>query len=360
MLQDGNRVPVDLPPGLSDEELLLVEMVDAVAAERIAPACREADVCAQLDVSVPKVLAEQGLLYAGSAEAAGSGTYPLLGLLVIERLARVGAAAAALVATTHDAAAAYEGGARGALSTNAVLTLAAGGRGGMIAVRDGSGWRLQGHLARVEMPAGVETIVVLAGTEDGSDGAFELDRDAGGASWTEERSTGLRGLPVYSGELESCLVPDAHRAGGMIGARTARAHRAASSAALGVGIAAGAHIVASAYADERRQFGRRLREFPAVQGMLLDIEVSVASAAALLWAAARALENVEPSTESTCLRAASVASRTALSATRSAVQVHGGYGYIREYVVERYMRDAISAAARVGGSDPVRLDPQDS
>ena len=346
----------DLPYDLFDEERMLVEVLDAIAVERVAAACAEADERGRLEPGLATLLHEQGLLLAGVPEVAEELVRPLLGVLVVERLARAGAAAAGLVAGAHDAAAAFEGRARERLSAAETATLADGTGGAVTATADGSRWILQGRVSRVELPDAAQTLVVLAGTDDGGEAAFAVERHAEGVGLGDrEPTTGMRGLPVAAIDFDDCAARDDQRVAGPAGVSAARAHRAVSSAALCVGIGAGAHAVAAAYADERRQFGQTLRGFPAVAGMLLDIETRVAAAAALMWTAARWLERPGAEAESVARRAASDAAAAVRFATRAAVQVHGGYGYIREQVVERYMRDAISAAARAGGTELVRL-----
>jgi alkylation response protein AidB-like acyl-CoA dehydrogenase len=347
----------DLPDNLGEDERLLVDVLDALAAKHVGPACVEADRSGVLAPRLTGMLADQGLLHAGSTEAGEDAVRPLLDLLVVERLARVGAAAAALVAGGHDAAAAYEGDGRARIAGGSPATLAVGVDGAVVATARGSRWELNGRAERVELPDAALTVVVLADTSEGEAAAFEVARDADGVRWDDaEPTTGMRGLAVAGIELDDCAVADDQRVGGPNGVWAARAHRALSSAALCVGIGAGALALASAYADERRQFGEPLRAFPAVAGMLADGEVRVAAAAALLWSVARTSERRGPGTEAAARGAASTAATAARFATRQAVQVHGGYGYMREQAVERCLRDAISASARGGGSDLIRVD----
>jgi butyryl-CoA dehydrogenase len=110
-------------------------------------------------------------------------------------------------------------------------------------------------------------------------------------------------------------------------------------AAQAVGIAQGAFEEALAYAQEREQFGRHLSDFQAIQFYLADMATEIDAARLLTWKAAWAKENQKRYTLEAA-HAKLYASEMAQRVTNKALQIHGGYGYTKEYNVERYFRDA--------------------
>jgi alkylation response protein AidB-like acyl-CoA dehydrogenase len=125
-------------------------------------------------------------------------------------------------------------------------------------------------------------------------------------------------------------------------------------AAQAVGIARGAYEIARAYADQREQFGKKLREHQAIAFKIADMHVSLEAARALTLRAAEKRDRGERFT----LEASAAklfASRVAVEVTREAVQVLGGYGYHRDYRVERYYRDAKVTEIYEGTSEIQRL-----
>ncbi|HYS71981.1 MAG TPA: acyl-CoA dehydrogenase family protein, partial [Thermoplasmata archaeon] len=127
-----------------------------------------------------------------------------------------------------------------------------------------------------------------------------------------------------------------------------------SIAALGVGIAQGAHEAAVAYAKERKQFGKPIGDFQAIQFMLADMALRVDAARMLTYRAAWLKDHGEPYKKEASM-AKLYASEAAMWITTKAVQVHGGYGYIKDYPVERMFRDAKLCEIGEGTSEIQRL-----
>ena len=125
-------------------------------------------------------------------------------------------------------------------------------------------------------------------------------------------------------------------------------------AAQAVGIARGAFDEAVAYAKEREQFGRSISNFQAIQHYLADMSTELDAARLLTWKAAWAKENKSRYTLEAA-QAKLFASEIAQRVTNRAVQIHGGYGYIREYNVERYFRDARITEIYEGTSEIQKL-----
>jgi hypothetical protein len=125
-------------------------------------------------------------------------------------------------------------------------------------------------------------------------------------------------------------------------------------AAQSVGIARAALEVATAYAAERRQFGKPLKEFQAIQFKLADMATRVTAARALLYAAAAARDRGESITQFSSMSKL-LASETAMWVTTQAIQILGGYGYVRDYPVERLFRDAKVTEIYEGTSEIQRI-----
>jgi alkylation response protein AidB-like acyl-CoA dehydrogenase len=125
-------------------------------------------------------------------------------------------------------------------------------------------------------------------------------------------------------------------------------------AAQAIGIARAALSHAIHYSRERKQFERPIREFQAVQFKLADMATRIAASRALLHEAARAVDRGEPVTQQASM-AKVMASETAMWVTTQAVQIFGGYGYMRDYPVERLMRDAKVTEIYEGTSEAQRI-----
>ncbi len=125
-------------------------------------------------------------------------------------------------------------------------------------------------------------------------------------------------------------------------------------AAQSVGIAEAALRAAAAYAAERKQFGKLIKEFQAIQFKLADIATRVSAARALLHAAATAKDRGEHIRQFSSM-AKLLASETAMWSTTQAIQIFGGYGYVKEYPVERLFRDAKVTEIYEGTSEIQRI-----
>ena len=222
------------------------------------------------------------------------------------------------------------------------------------AVRDGDRFVLNGT-KRWITNAGVSQYYTVMAVTDPSAGAggisaFVVEKDDPGFSFgAPEHKLGIKGSPTRELYFDNCSIP----ADRMIGAegtgfRTALAtldHTRITIAAQAIGIAQGALDYATGYVKERRQFGQAIASFQGVQFMLADMAMKVEAARQLTYAAAgkseRALDG-DRSDDLTFFSSACkcFASDTAMQVTTDAVQLLGGYGYVRDYPVERMMRDA--------------------
>ncbi len=153
---------------------------------------------------------------------------------------------------------------------------------------------------------------------------------------------GLHSSPTRELIFENCIVPAIHRLGeegqGFKIALSSLDGGRVNIGAVAVGVAQAAFEVSSAYARERQQFGHPLGAFQAIQFMLADMAMKIEAARLLVYEAAYKLDNGQHSAMAASM-AKCFATDMAMEVTTNAVQVLGGAGYVRDYPVERYMRD---------------------
>jgi alkylation response protein AidB-like acyl-CoA dehydrogenase len=174
----------------------------------------------------------------------------------------------------------------------------------------------------------------------------------------KENKMGIRGSDTHSIMFQDVKVPKENRIGEdgfgfKFAMRTLNGGRI-GIAAQALGIAAGAYERSVAYAKERKAFGREISNLQAIQFKLADMATRIEAARLLIWKAAWQKENGLEYTESASM-AKLFASETAMWVTTEAVQIHGGYGYVKEYHVERLMRDAKITQIYEGTSEIQRL-----
>jgi len=217
------------------------------------------------------------------------------------------------------------------------------------AVRDGGEYVINGTKQWITNGGEADFYTVVAMTDPARGGrgatAFLVEADRPGLSFGKrEDKLGIRASATREVIFDNVRVPEANRIGreGMgflVTVRTLERARVAVGA-QGVGLAAAALEAALAYASERKQFGKPIAAFQAVGHMLADMAMKVESARALLYATARTIDGGtgDFAMESSMVKV--VGSDVAMSVTVDAVQIFGGYGYMREYPVEKMLRDA--------------------
>ncbi|ACY98146.1 MULTISPECIES: acyl-CoA dehydrogenase [Thermomonospora] len=222
------------------------------------------------------------------------------------------------------------------------------------AVRDGDAWVLNGVKMWITNAGVSQYYTVMAVTDPGKGArgisAFVVDKDDEGVSFgPPERKLGIKGSPTRQVILEDVRVPAERMIGAEgTGFKTALAtldHTRITIAAQALGIAQGALDYALGYVKERRQFGRPVADFQGVQFMLADMAMQIEAARQLTYHAAVKSERVmrgESVPDLTFVSSACkcLASDVAMKVTTDAVQLLGGYGYTRDFPVERMMRDA--------------------
>ncbi|MBI5958584.1 MAG: acyl-CoA dehydrogenase family protein, partial [Chloroflexi bacterium] len=206
---------------------------------------------------------------------------------------------------------------------------------------DQGGYVLNGRKVYVPLAEGAEWLLIYAAHAGQVDG-FLVRGDAPGLSiGPREKLMGVRALPTYPVMLDQVRVEAAYRLGGEQGINfpRLRAHSQAALGALAVGVMRGSLDYAADYAKERVQFGKPIATKQAIAFMLAEAAIEVDAARLMVWEAAWKLDQGQDASRE-CYLAKQYTDRSAVLVTDSAVQTLGGYGYIREYPVERWLRNA--------------------
>jgi alkylation response protein AidB-like acyl-CoA dehydrogenase len=232
------------------------------------------------------------------------------------------------------------------------------------AVLEGEEWVLNGSKIFITNGGEAEVYIVFARTDRKAEkhhgiSAFILEKGAPGFSFgKKEAKMGIRSSPTMELVFDNCRIPRENLLGKegegfKIAMKTLEGGRI-GIAAQALGIAQGAFEAAAAYARERKQFDQPIATFQAVQFMLADMATRIEAARLLVYQAAhRASAGLSYGKESAMAKL--FASETAMEVTTKAVQVFGGYGYTREFPVERMMRDAKITEIYEGTSEVQRL-----
>ena len=218
------------------------------------------------------------------------------------------------------------------------------------AERDGDDWVITGSKRFITGAGASDLYTYFAVTDpDGEKGknitAFLVSKEMPGFSLgRKEEKMGIRGSPTREVILDGCRVPESNVIGEADGGfglamRTLDFSRP-TIAAQALGVAQGAFDFAVDYCNERRQFDRPLSDFQGMQFMFADMAMKIETARLAVYRAAKAIDDDEPRVSYWAAIAKCYASDVAMSVTTDCVQALGGYGYVKEYPVERLMRDA--------------------
>ena len=231
------------------------------------------------------------------------------------------------------------------------------------AVRRGAGWLVNGSKNFITHAIHADTCVAMASTDRAmrSKGitAFIFEKGMAGFSpGKKEDKLGLRASETASVIFEDCLVPDDNRLGpeglGFIEAMQVLDGGRISIAALALGIAQGAYESAVRYSKERKQFGKAIAEFQAIQFKLADMATQIEAARLLTYRAA-ALKDAGKKVTKESSMAKLYASEVSVRVSEEAIQIHGGYGYTKDYPPEKYWRDSKLCTIGEGTSEIQRL-----
>jgi butyryl-CoA dehydrogenase len=352
---------------LTDEQRMIRDLARQLAREKIAPLAAQTDDLEAFPETQMRLLGQQGLYGIWIPPAYGGTDMGCLALaLAAEEIAWACAATATqfvvqplgglpilLFGTeaqkrrylprlaTGEILAAYSLSEPGAGSDAAALRTTAVRRGDHYVLNGSKQWCSNGDHADV---------IVLFATVDASRRARGVTAfliEPGMPGFTvgkKERKMGIRGSPTVALHLADCAVPVEHRLGEegegfTIAMRTLDITRPATGA-MAVGIARAALDAALAYARERRQFDAPIASFQGIQWMLADMAMQTHAARLLVHHAARMVDHGVTGNTLEASMAKCAAADAAMRVSTDAVQIFGGYGYTREYPVERLMRDA--------------------
>ena len=367
---------------LSEEQQLLKKTVREFAESELSPHSREWDEKQEFPREVFTKLGELGLMgVVWPQEYGGSGLSTLDYAIVIEELARADAGVALSVAAHNSLCAGhiFLAGteeqkkkyltplARGekigcwGLTENSAGSDAGGTR--TTAVRDGSSWVLNGSKTLITNGRLADTAVVMASTDKskGKKGmsAFIVERGtAGFRPGKKEDKLGVRSSDTSELIFEDCRIPAENLLGregyGFVDTLRILDRGRIGIAAFSLGIAQASLEASLKYARDRRQFGHAIAEFQAIQFKIADMATKVDSARLLTWRAASLRDaGKEHTTESSMAKL--FASEISVEVAMEAVQIHGGYGYLKDYPVERYLRDSKLGTIGEGTSEVQRL-----
>jgi len=349
----------------SDEQLMIRDMARKFAEEELLPHSEEWDQHSHFPVDVIRKAAELGFasIYV-KEDVGGAGLTRTDAALIFEQLAYGDVSTAAFISihnmaswmidtfgsdaqrqewlprlTSMELIASYCLTEPGAGSDAASLKTKA--------VREGDEYVITGTKQFISGAGTSDIYVLMARTsDDGAKGVstFIIPKDAPGLSFgANERKMGWKSQPTRQVILDGVRVPAANRVGeeghgfkfAMAGLDGGRLNIAAS--ALG-----GAQLAldkALAYAKERVQFGKAIADFQATQFKLADMETELQAARVMLYEAAGRLDRKDPSATRWCAMAKRFVTDTAFNVANNALQIHGGYGYLADYGVERIVRD---------------------
>jgi alkylation response protein AidB-like acyl-CoA dehydrogenase len=352
---------------LSEQQQLILDMVRRLAQERVAPRAAEIDERDEFPRDLWELFREAGLLrLVVPEEHGGLGADHTTICLVVEELAKASASAAHIVFTCASNISPLLIGGSAELKARVLPRYAAEGWLAALAItepeagsdvaalqttakRVGEHYVLNGTKAMISNGdnAGIYCLFAKTDPAAGRKGisAFAVEAGTPGLiPGRHERKMGMRGSVLTGLTLEELRVPVANRLGAegdgfricMESLNSARLITAAHS----VGIAGGALEYARQYAKQRRQFGQAIAEFQGVQSLLADMATQLEAARALTYEATRKYDARTPDFVKFSAMAKLFATDMVMQVTTDAVQVLGGYGYLKDHPVERMMRDA--------------------
>jgi butyryl-CoA dehydrogenase len=352
---------------LSEEQKMIQELAEQIAREKIRPVRAQLDEAEEFPTELMEVLAQSDLFGVYIPEEYGGlGGGILENCLAVEQLARacIGVATSfaasglgaypILLYGSEEQKAAYlpDIAAGRRLAAFAVTESGAGSDVTAIkttAVKDGDHYILNGTKQWITNGGEADIYSVLAVTDKtkGPRGAsfFIVEKgDPGFSFGKKEKKLGIRASATRELVFQDCRIPKerliAKEGMGFIIAMKTFDKSRPGIGALGVGLAQGALDIAVEYARKRIQFGKPIISFQAVQHKLADMATKTEAARALIYCAARHMDTNPPDASKVAAMCKVFASDVAMEVTTEAVQILGGYGYMRDYPVEKMFRDA--------------------
>jgi alkylation response protein AidB-like acyl-CoA dehydrogenase len=367
---------------LNDEQLQLKKSVREFAECEMAPNVMKWDEASEFPLETIKHLGQLGLL--GTIfppEYGGAGMGYVEYVTSIEELSRVDGSVGIIVAahtslcSNHIFLAGSEeqrkkyvsklatGEFIGAWGLTEPSSGSDAGSARMTAVRKGSSWVLNGTKTFCTNGHYADALVVIAVTDRAAHthglSAFIVDKDTKGfRPGKKENKLGLRASDTAELIFEDCVLPAENLLGkegsGFIDAMRVLDGGRISIAALSLGMAEGAYEAALKYSRQRRQFGKAISEFQGIQWKLADMATEI-EAARLLTLRAAAMKDAGQNTTLESSMAKLFASEVAVRCANEGVQIHGGYGFIKDYPAEKFYRDVKLCTIGEGTSEVQRL-----
>lgn len=368
---------------LNDEENMVLETAMAFAREKVLPLARKIDHEHYFPTELIPELSSIGFMgVTVSSEYGGSGLNNVSYSLIVEQLAKV-CASTSVIVSAHNSLALWPlekygseeqkkkylpkmvvGEWIGCFALSEPSTGSDAARQTCTAKKEGDSWRINGVKNWITN-APVSDVCILFAMNDQSAGhkgisAFILDlKSTKGVSIGKlEEKLGICGSPTASIVLEDVLIPDSQLLGEVgegfkIAMSTLDGGRI-GIAAQAVGIGSAALTDSIRYTTERKTFGQYLHQHQSIQNYLADMSTELEAARLLTFVAAKKKDSKKPYTKEAA-QAKLFASEMANKLATKAIQIHGGYGYVKEFNVERYMRDAKITEIYEGTSEIQRI-----
>jgi len=367
---------------LNEEQKMIQAMVKDLAREAILPTAAERDKTKEFPADIIKQMGELGLMgMTVPPEYNGAGVDTISYSLALQEIGYA-CASTAVIMSVHNSVSCgpiYRFGSD-FLRENYLKPLAAGEKLGCFAVtepgagsdpagakstakKDGNSYILNGTKAWITSGKNADVVVATAYTDKGKKhrgiSSFVLEKGMPGfIVGPEEDKMGQRASDSTSLIFEDCRVPAENLLGeegqGFIIAMTALDEGRIGIASLSVGLSQACLDAAVTYAQERVQFGSPISKFQGIRWMIADMAVQIEAARLLTFNAASMKDKGEKFTREASM-AKLFASETANRSAYKAIQIHGGYGYSKEYPVERYYRDARVLTIYEGTSEVQRI-----
>ena len=355
---------IENPNNLTEEQAMILAMVKDIARDKIEPRSSEIDSRAEYPMDIVKIFFDNGIMGLPIPEEyGGSGASELTCCLVIEEVAKVcGNSAHCLADHWLGLEMILLGGseelkqkylpqlAKDKIAAFALTEPEAGSDVGGLQTRaelKGDSWVLNGQKIFCTNGGYADFLTVFARVGPGAKGinAYVVAKDSPGFKvGKREEQLGMRGTPAFELVFEDCTIP----ASNMIGPEAAAFRTAMSGfdlsrpfdAILAVGISEGAVEVALNYAKERKQFGQAIADFQGLQWMLADMAIQTEAARQLVYKAAVMVDMDDPQKSLYASMCNCFATDVGVKVTNDAMQVLGGYGYMKDDPLEQKMRDA--------------------
>jgi len=354
--------------GLTEEQLMIKDLARKVAEEKIKPKSKEWDEKEEFPGEAIKALAQSDLFAICIPEqyqGMGGGLLDLC--IATEEVSRVdGGVAASYAASflgmfpillfgTEEQKKKYLPliASGEALAAFAITEPEAGSDASAVATtakKEGDSYILNGikHFITNGGDADIYTVIAATSKNRGARGlsSFIMEKqDPGFDFGKKEEKLGIRASSTRELVFQDCKIPKdrllgAREGTGFIATMKTFDQSRPGVAAQAVGIAQGALELATGYAHQREQFGGKISSFQGIQWMLADMATKVEAARALVYSVARAVDRGDKNIAASSAQAKLFASDVAMEVSTDAVQIFGGYGYMRDYPVEKFMRDA--------------------